>query len=195
MTYSTQQLIDILDQELRATWKGERILLSSAQRLDNPIVEKAIDLKKVGKVFAYQDFRRQIHAYQENYQVSGIIWRNCSFAGQSLRYPELHNQLIPVAGDKEILIAYRDKVLNFWYTHTQEMNYWLVANQRRPLSRDSLSHLIEETEWAEIDAARNELYLGLCWGNPQEYQYLWAKPNSGCHRVIAALTEPSAIKV
>lgn len=195
MTYSTQQLIDILDRELRATWKGERILLSSAQRLDNPVIEKAIDLKKVGKVFAYQDFRQQIHQYQQNYQVSGIIWRTCTFAGRSLRYPELHNQLVPVAGDKDLLMQYKETVLSFWREMTRGMNYWLVANHRRPLSLDALEGLIAEAEWAEVDAAQTELYLGLCWGNPQEYQYLWAKPQSGCHRVIAAVTEPSSIKV
>jgi hypothetical protein len=54
---------------------------------------------------------------------------------------------------------------------------------------------MQEAEWAELDAAQTELYLGLCWGNPQEYQYQWAKPDSGCHRIIAAKDEPSAIKV
>jgi hypothetical protein len=195
MTYSTQQLIDILDQELRATWKGERILLSSAQRLDNPVVEKAIDLNKVGKVFAYRDFRRQIHEYQQNYQVSGLIWRNCNFRNKSLCYPEIHNQLIPVLGDKERLMEYKETVLDFWQEMTQDMNYWLVVNHLRPLSADSLASLIQEAEWAEIDATQTELYLGLCWGNPEEYQYLWAKPTSGCHRVIAAISEPSSIKV
>jgi hypothetical protein len=195
MTYSTQQLIDILDQELRATWKGERILLSSAQRLDNPVVEKAIDLNKVGKVFAYRDFRRQIHEYQQNYQVSGLIWRNCNFRNKSLCYPEIHNQLIPVLGDKERLMEYKETVLHFWQEMTQNMNYWLVVNHLRPLSADSLASLIQEAEWAEIDATQTELYLGLCWGNPEEYQYLWAKPTSGCHRVIAAISEPSSIKV
>jgi hypothetical protein len=195
MTYSTQQLIDILDQELRATWKGERILLSSAQRLDNPVVEKAIDLNKVGKVFAYRDFRRQIHEYQQNYQVSGLIWRNCNFRNKSLCYPEIHNQLIPVLGDKERLMEYKETVLHFWQEMTQDMNYWLVVNHLRSLSADSLASLIQETEWAEIDATQTELYLGLCWGNPEEYQYLWAKPTSGCHRVIAAISEPSSIKV
>jgi len=43
--------------------------------------------------------------------------------------------------------------------------------------------------------ARTELYLGLCWGNPLEHQYQWAQPFSGCHRIIAAVDEPSSIKV
>lgn len=195
MTYTTQELINILDQEMRATWKGERILLSSNDRIINPVVAKAIDMQKVNKVFAYQDFRRQIHEYQRQYRVSGIIWRVCKFGGKSIRFPELHNQLIAVAGDKDILICAKESVLSFWHEMTKNMNYWLVIHRRRQINQDSLEEFIQQAEWAEIDAAQTELYLGLCWGNPQEYQYHWAKPNSGCHRIIAAINEPSAIKV
>lgn len=195
MTYSTQQLIQILEQEMRATLKGERVLLFPDERLDNPVIAKAINLEKAEKVFVYQDFRKQIHQYQEKHQVSGLIWRNCSFQGRSLNYPELHNQLIAVEGDKEILMAAKTEVLRFWEENTRGMNFWLAVHRHRPLSADSLEELILEAEWAEIDAARTEIYLGLCWGNPQESPYQWAKPASGCHRIIAALSEPSSIKV
>lgn len=195
MIYTTQQLITILEQEMRATWRGERILLSSENRINNPVLAKAINLEKASKVFAYQDFRRQIHDYQRQNQVSGLIWRTCTYQGQSIQFPELHNQLIPVEGDKETLMKFRRIILDFWQKNTKEMNYWLVADYRRPIRSDSLEELIQQSEWAEIDAARTELYLGLCWGNPQDYQYQWAKPHSGCHRIIAAINEPSSIKV
>jgi hypothetical protein len=195
MAYTTQQLIQILEEELRATWKGERIVLSSAQRIDNPVLAKALNLDKVSKVFAYQDFRQQIHAYQRQHQVSGIIWRVCTFQGKSVRFPELHNQLIAVEGDKEILMEAKESVLVFWRETTQKMRFWLVAHRYRPISPESLEDYLQEAEWAELDAAQRELYLGLCWGNPQEYQYQWAKPESGCHRIIAAPEQPSAIKV
>lgn len=195
MIYTTQQLIKILEQEMRATWKGDRILLSSAERFDNPVIAKAIDLQKAGKVFAYQDFRRQIHQYQQEYGVSGIIWRECTFGGKSICYPELHNQLVAVTGDKETLMAAKATVVDFWREMTQKMNFWLAASRYRPITADSLEEFIEEAEWAEIDATQTELFLGLCWGKPQEHQYQWAKPFSGCHRIIAAITEPSSIKV
>jgi hypothetical protein len=195
MAYSTQQLIQILEQEMRATLKGERVLLSPDERLDNPVIAKAMNLEKAEKVFVYQDFRQQIHQYQEQYRVSGLIWRVCTFQGRSLHYPELHNQLIAVAGDKEILMAAKPNVLNFWRENTQGMNFWLAQQRHRKISPDSLEEFILEAEWAEIDAARTEIYLGLCWGNPQESPYQWAKPASGCHRIIAAVSEPSSIKV
>lgn len=195
MHYTTQQLIQILEQELKAIWQGKRIVLSSVARLNNPAVSKALEMHQGSKVFAYQDFRRQIHEYQREYHVSGIIWRVCTFNGKSIRFPELHNQLISIPGDKEILMAAKESILLFWAEMTEKMQFWLSAHRLRPISPESLTELIQESQWAEIDAAQTELYLGLCWGNPQEYQYQWAKPDSGCHRIIAAVDHPSSIKV
>jgi hypothetical protein len=202
MTYTTEELIKILDCELKENWKGRRVVLSSAKRINDPVVAKALNMDQVNKVFAYRDFRSQIHEYQHQHHVSGIIWRSCSFAQQSITYPEIHNQLIPVEGDKEILIAARAKILNFWERVTSQMNFWLVNHQKNQhgnhhhkISSDYLRKLIGQTEWAEIDAARTEIYLGLCWGDPKESQYQWAKPKSGCDRIIATVSEPSAIKI
>lgn len=195
MVYTTQQLISILETEMRATCNGERILLSSANRINNPVLAKALDLEKVGKVFAYQDFRRQIHEYQREYDVSGVIWRACTFGNQRIQFPEIHNQLIAVSGDKEILMSAKESILSFWQEMTQNMNFWLAVDSRFPIAQNMIDEMILQAEWAEIDASQTDLYLGLCWGNPKEYIYQWAKPESGCHRIIAAVNEPSSIKV
>ncbi|WP_206815622.1 hypothetical protein [Chroococcus sp. FPU101] len=195
MIYTTQQLINILDTEMRATCNGERILLNCANRIDNPVLAKALNLEKVGKVFAYQDFRRQIHEYQREYQVSGVIWRVCTFNNQTIQFPEIHNQLIAVSGDKEILMAAKSSILEFWQEMTQNMKFWLAVDCQFPISEKMIADLIQQAEWAEIDATRTDLYLGLCWGDPKEYIYQWAKPESGCHRIIAAVNQPSSIKV
>lgn len=202
MTYTTDELIKILDCELKENWKGKRVVLSSAQRINDPVVAKALNMDQVNKVFAYRDFRSQIHEYQQQHQVSGIIWRTCTFNQQSITYPEIHNQLIPIPGDKEILLAARSKILDFWEQVTNKMNLWLVnqkiarnGKHHQQITLDYLQKLIKQTEWAEIDAARTEIYLGLCWGDPHEYRYQWAKPKSGCDRIIATVSKPSAIKI
>jgi len=89
MAYTTAELLDFLDQELRAAWRGERVVLSSDQRL-NPVVAKAIGTEKLSKVFAVQDFRDQIHHYQREHNVSGLVWHTCRFQGRSHQFPELH---------------------------------------------------------------------------------------------------------
>jgi hypothetical protein len=195
MPYTTQELIQILDRELRANWKGERILLSSADRIDLPIVSKALNMNKVSKVFAYRDFRKQIHEYQKQHQVSGLVWRSIIYNGKSLRFPEIHNQLISIPGDKAILVAAKASVLNFWRESISNMKFWLAGNNPQQTDLAYVEKLAHDSEWAEIDLALTEIHLGLCWGHPQEYRYLWAKPKSGCHRIIASETEPSKIKI
>ena len=202
MRYTTKELIEILDCELKENWKGQRVVLSSKQRINDPVMAKALNMNRVSKVFAYRDFRSQIHQYQQQQRVSGIIWRTCTFNQESITYPEIHNQLVPIDGDKEILVAARNQILDFWHRVTSEMKFWLVnyrsdrsGGRHQLISAHYLHKLIAQTEWAEVDAARTEIYLGLCWGIPQEHQYQWAKPKSGCDRIIATISEPSAIKI
>ena len=144
MPYTTQQLLEILDQEMRATCQGKRVLISPGDRLENPVIAKAIDLTQVGKVFAYQDFRQQIHTYQQDHQVSGLIWRECHFNGDRLRFPEINRQLIAVEGDKEELMAAKTEILAFWQRHTQPLRYWLVAHKHRPIDRESFDDLWQQ---------------------------------------------------
>ena len=132
MIYTTEELIEILDCELKENWKGKRVVLSSAQRINDPVVAKALNMDRVNKVFAYRDFRSQIHQYQQQNRVSGIVWRDCTFDGQTITYPEIHNQLVPVEGDKEILVAAKAKILEFWSAVTVQMKFWLVKPEKRP---------------------------------------------------------------
>lgn len=202
MVYTTHELIDILEKELKANWQGKRILFSSAKRIDNPVLAKAINLEKANRVFAYQDFRRQVHEYQREHHISGIVWRLCEFQGQSIQVPELHNQLVLVPGDKLILMEAKESILAFWYRVTVNMNYFLTGDRLQCLegsfesiTPSRLSQVISKAEWVEIDAGHRELYLRLCWGNPEESQYLWAYPHSGCERVIATKNTPSPINL
>jgi hypothetical protein len=195
MPYSTQDLIQILDEELRAHWKGERVLLSSSQRIDNPVIALMLGPEKLSKVFAYREFREQIHIYQRQHEVSGIIQRHCTFEGKTLEFPELHNQLVAIPGDKECLVAAKIPVLEFWNWAIADKKLWLAGPEPRQTTTAYVEELIQQAEWAELDVSRTELYLGLCWGNPEECHYQWSKPESGCNRIIATATEPNPIKV
>ncbi len=195
MTYTTEQLLAFLDEELRATWRGERVVLSSDERLDNPVIAKALGANQLSKVFAIQDFRAQIHDYQRQHGVSGLVWHTCHFQGQSLRVPELHPQLIAIPDDKLTLTAAKPAIIQFWRAAIPNLHLWLASRPPQPTTLDYVNDLIAACEWAELSAARTELYLTLCWGDPKDCHYDWAKPESGCDRIIAAPGEPSGIKV
>lgn len=194
MTYTTEQLLQILEQEMQASWQGKRVLLSLDDRINDPVLSLALG-SKMSKVYAYREFREQIHQYQRQHQVSGLIWRTCHFQGNSIRYPELHNQLIAIAPDTETLKATKTQVLQFWRENTQNFRFWLIGQERQTISQEFFEQLAQEAEWAELDATQTDLCIGLCWGNPQECHYQWAMPDSGCRRIIAASDEPSILKI
>jgi hypothetical protein len=198
MSYTTEELLEILDRELRAAWRGERVVLSSADRLNNSVVAKALGAEKLSKVFAVQDFRAQIHQYQRDHHVSGLVWHTCRFGGRSLRFPELHPQLIAIPADKVTLMAAKGAVIDFWRNSIDGLKLWASGRPPAdtvPITHAAVEQLITDAEWAEIDATRTEMYLSLCWGDPKECHCDWARPASGCERIIAAIAEPSAIKV
>jgi len=185
MSYTTQDLIEILDEELRANWQGKRVLFSSCERLNNPVVAKAIGAEKLSKVFAYRDFRAQIHDYQLQHQVSGLVWRKCRFNGYELHCPELHNQLIAIPQDKETLREIKPQILDFWDKAITDLVLWKEGNPPSPVDSETVKKLASEVEWLEVETTQRELILNLCWGNPKECHYHWAQPYSGCDRVIA----------
>ncbi len=195
MSYTTEELIHFLELELRATWGGKRLIFNAEEKLDNPVVAKAIDLDKMSRVFVFRDFRQQIHDYQRQHQISGVVARNVTFQDQSVSFPEVYNQLIAIDGDKEILMRAKTKVLNFWNEVTDGMKYYLASDRNTPINSTVFAQLCEEAQWAELDAGKEEVYLGLCWGIPKEYIYQWAKPESGFHRIIASNNEPSTINI
>jgi hypothetical protein len=194
MSYTTEELLSFLDQELRAAWRGERVVLSSEERL-NPVVAKAIGTEKLSKVFAVQDFREQIHQYQREHNVSGLVWHTCRFQGRSHQFPELHPQLVAIPSDKVALTEAKVGVIDFWRSSIEGLRLWRSGSPPLPLELATIDRWIEEAEWAEVDATRTELYLRLCWGDPKVCHYDWARPDSGCERIIAAIAEPSSIKV
>lgn len=195
MAYTTAQLLDILDAEMKAAVRGDRLLRNDDRRLDNPVITKAIGPKKLSQIYAFQDFREQIHQYQVAEGVSGIVWRDCAFKGRSVRFPEIHPQLTAIAEDKLKLSAAKGAVIAFWRECSCDLKLWRASNPPEPISLEKVETLIQNAEWADVEATRDELYLLLCWGNPKESYYAWAYPESGCDRIIATLDRPSGIKV
>ncbi|MEO1391683.1 MAG: hypothetical protein AAFV90_02085 [Cyanobacteria bacterium J06634_5] len=195
MAYTTAQLLEILDAEMKAAVRGDRLLHNDDRRLDNPVITKAIGPQKLSQIYAFQDFRDQIHQYQIAEGVSGIVWRECRFNDHTLRFPEIHPQLTATAEDKLRLGAAKGAVIAFWREAIEGLNLWHAGNPPELITSERVETLIEHAEWADIEATRSELYLLLCWGNPKESYYAWAYPESGCDRVIATRTQPSGIKV
>lgn len=190
MLYTTAELIAILDAELRASWQGRRQLLNPAERIQDAVVSKALDPRRLSQVFAYQDFVAEVHAYQQEHNVSGLVWRTCRWHDLSVELPERHPQLIAIATDYAILQAARPAILHFWQQATVGFSYWRVGETLEALTAAEMQTLTATAEWFELDITQDELYLGLCWGDPNVCHHGWAAPESGCQRLVAAAAYP-----
>lgn len=190
MPYTTAELIAILDEELRASWQGRRQLLNPGDRIQNSVVSKALDPRRLSQIFAYQDFVAEVHAYQHEHQVSGLQWRSCVWRECSVDVPERHPQLTAIASDKDQLCQAKTAIATFWHQATVNLAYWQVKTHFVPLSAAEMSDAIATAEWLEVDATRTALYLGCCWGDPSLCHHSWAYPESGCTRLVAAESCP-----
>ncbi|TVQ52135.1 MAG: hypothetical protein EA366_14435 [Spirulina sp. DLM2.Bin59] len=196
MAYTTAELIEILDREMRASCEGKRVLLSAEARLNaDPVLALALGADKISNVYAYREFREQIHHYQREHNISGLIWRRCQFQGHPLRFPELHNQLIAIPEDLVTLRQAKGEVLAFWHLVSASLRLWLLGKTDQEINPGFVEELAREAEWAEVDVTMTEVYLGLCWGKPEERHCQWAFPESGCRRIVATPGVPGAIKV
>lgn len=189
--YSTEELINILAAERRACMNGERLNLA-ASASGNPLLDKFLQPEGIQKFSAYRDFKAAVHRYQRQHQVSGIIWRELTIAGKSLRYPAIDEQLAALESDVAILQDYRDSILDFWWNVTTEMDLYLSINNGkdyRQILAQEVSQTAASTEWANLSIHGNstflEIILQLGWGKPEEAYYKRGLPNSGSEYIHA----------
>lgn len=190
MAYTTAELIAILDAELRASWQGRRQLLNPAERIHDAVVAKALDPRRLSQVFAYQDFVAEVHAYQREHHVSGLVWRTCRWRNLSVELPERHPQLVAIASDYAILQAARAAIIDFWQQATAGLFYWRSGDSLEAITAAEMQTLLAAAAWLELDITQDALYLGLCWGDPNLCHHGWAAPESGCQRLVAAADCP-----
>src|SRR4028119_271519 len=100
--YSTEELIQILADERRACMNGERLNLA-ASASGNPLIDQFLKPDGIQKFSAYRDFKAAVHRYQRQHQVSGIVWRQLTMKGTTLRYPAVDDQLVALEDGLEIL--------------------------------------------------------------------------------------------
>ncbi|MGH1392446.1 MAG: hypothetical protein ACRAVC_00205 [Trichormus sp.] len=189
--YTTDELIEILAAERQACLKGERLKLE-VNVSGNPVIDQFIRTEGLQKFTAYQDFKAAIHTYQQEYQVSGIVWREMTVKGKTLRYPEVDTQLIALASDLEVIKAAKNSILNFWYEVTAQMDLYLSFNnskQYQKITVADVERITKITEWASLWKWENpnflEMILQMGWGKPEEASYKRGRPKSGSEFIHA----------
>lgn len=193
MVYTTEQLIKILADERHACLQGQRLKIATTTS-GNPVIDKFIKSDGVQKFNAYQDFKAAVHSYQKEHKVSGIIWRQISVKGKTLRYPEIDSQLIALPNDLETLNRFKASVISFWQQVTAGMDlYMSVRNgiEYRLVMPMDVDRINQRTEWASVckweKANFLEIVLQLGWGQPAEAAYKRGWPVSGSEYIHAVI--------
>lgn len=183
--YTTEELIQILTEERKACLTGKRLKLD-VEISGNPVIDQFIRTEGLQKFTAYQDFKAAIHEYQREHQVSGIVWREVDVKGESLRFPEVHGQLIALQNDLKILKSTKNSILDFWYKVTVGMDFYLGFNngkQYQKINLEDIQRIDQRTQWASLWKWEKsdflEIILQLGWGKPEEACYKRGFPESG----------------
>lgn len=189
--YSTEELIKILADERRACMNGQRLNLA-ASASGNPLIDQFLKPDGIQKFSAYRGFKAAVHRYQQQHQVSGIVWRQVRLKDQSLHYPVVDEQLSALSSDLEILKAAKNSVIAFWCNVTFGMDLYLSINTGkdfRQIVPDEVGAIAYRTEWASLSQHESstflEVILQLGWGKPEEAAYKQGWPASGSEYIHA----------
>lgn len=189
--YSTEELIKILADERRACINGERLNLT-ASASGNPLIDRFLKPDGIQKFSAYRDFKAAIHHYQRQHQVSGIIWRQLTLKGHTLRYPAIDEHLVALSSDLEIIKTAKASILAFWFSVTQDMDLYVsIKNGKdyRKIMPHDVGAIADTMEWGNLSSYENptflEIILQLGWGQPEEATYRRGWPTSGSEFIHA----------
>lgn len=189
--YTTEDLIQILRSERQACLEGKRLKLAVIVS-GNPLIDQFIKTDGLQKFTAYQDFKAAIHEYQQEHQVSGIVWREITIREKTLRYPEVDAQLIALPNDIEILKSAKNSVIEFWRSVSLGLDFYLSINnskEYRQITISDVDRMTQRTEWTSLWKWENpnflEIVLQLGWGKPEEASYRRGFPASGSEYIHA----------
>jgi hypothetical protein len=190
--YSTEELIQILAQERKACINGERLNLAAMPSGINPLLDRFVNADGIQRFTAFNDFRNTVHHYQQEHQVSGIVWHHLMIRGKTLCYPKIHEHLVSLPSDLGVLHAEMGSIVEFWRDVTQGMEFFLSMNGGKnyaPMSLRDIDRILQRTEWATLfqqgKGESLEIILQLGWGKPEEAIYRRGFPESGSEYIHA----------
>lgn len=139
MTYTTQELIELLEGERNACMNGERLKLTTTTTGFSKEADAILGAKRIQQIGAYHDFRTEVWKYQAQNLVSGIVWEEIDINGKLLRFPTIDDQLISLPSDIELMQSYKRHVIEFWRDVAQGLQLWRSGDNRKEHERPEMA--------------------------------------------------------
>ena len=174
MTYTTEQLLEFLDNEFSVHLKGERTFVSASTHHQN--VSASID--------SYWSIRDQIHAYQAEHCVSGLVVNKVELPNSGyIKFPAQHHQLILVDGDMDVIRAAKDRVVETFLSQITDgvyLSHTITSKDNGEWEMETtpafIQYFAQTMDWAELtwlDECTFSLKIG--YGEPVEGDYIHGK--------------------
>ena len=190
--YSTEDLIHILAQERKACINGDRLNLAAMPSGINPLLDRFVNADGIQRFTAFNDFRRTVHSYQQEHQISGIVWHHLTLRGKTFCYPKIHEHLVSLPSDLAILQREKAAIVAFWREVTEGMDFYLSMNGGKNYAEmrlNDIDRILQRSEWATLSHQGKgdslEIILQLGWGKPEAAVYRRGFPESGSESIHA----------
>ena len=184
MVYTTEKLTEILVDEFE---RCSSIISDKPQnqRTTFDIEQDAIACK------AYQEIMRQIWHYQLQHQISGLVWCEYEYVGYAVAFPKVHENLVALEGDIDVLRAYKQHVIQWWLNVVGGRRIWRDYSEGQRVLSD-VRHVLrvaQHVDWAipvieDFPVPRITVHLE--WGVPEDVDRI-DRPASGCVTFSALL--------
>lgn len=215
MTYTTQELIKLLEGERDACMNGDRLKLSATITGLSKEADAILGAKGIQQIASYHDFRTEIWKYQVQNLISGIVWEEIDIKDKLFRFPTVHDQLLSLPSDVELMKSYKGCVVGFWRNVTQGLQLWRSGSNHKGHERPDMiispaeaDLLISQSEWVTLSAntfdhklrrwtldsepTDREILIQLGWGWPELAGYWQHWPEHHCEWITAV--NPDAVE-
>ncbi len=120
-------------------------------------------------------------------QISGLFWMDIMFDGAFIRIPYIHEDLICLPTDMEILRAHKPKIFAWVRQFCPKFQIWMddKSGNFREMTIEELESLQEECDWLSVSSENDSietclrLFLDLCWVTPGDEYKVNAFPEDG----------------
>jgi hypothetical protein len=171
--YTTEELSEILKQELMACVKGQRTfpMPDNAEEIASQYpLGSFIGAQRLFQIGCYHEFRDQVQKYQLEHNVSGLVIKKHTIVDREYRFPEPEDQLNLTPDDYDVLKLSKPAIVEAFLSFDDGFTYLSFGHEDKAgcdfqveTTANYVRHFAESCDWAEL-SQRSEYCVTLRLG-------------------------------